>query len=297
MKIGYPCINQSIGKKSISTLRLRSYSEAKVKECIEYNLNCLHEILCYNVDHGLYFFRISSDIIPFASHPIFQFQWKDIFSKQLNQLGHLIKENDIRITMHPDQFVLINSPNPSIIDNSIKELDYQSGFLDELGLGSTAKIQIHVGGVYQNKEESIKRFIKTYTTSLSNKIKSRLVIENDDFRFDLMDCLRINKEIGIPVIFDTLHNECLGQIQVGDAIKLAAQTWNREDGILMVDYSHQEPNSRKGKHSNTLNHDLFEKFISNTKGLDFDIMLEIKDKEKSATQARLLLDRIKTKHN
>jgi UV DNA damage endonuclease len=269
MKIGYPCINQSIGKKSISTLRLRSYSEAKVKECIEYNLNCLHEILCYNIDHGLYFFRISSDIIPFASHPIFQFQWKDIFSKQLNRL----------------------------IDNSIKELDYQSGFLDELGLGSTAKIQIHVGGVYQNKEESIKRFIKTYTTSLSNKIKSRLVIENDDFRFDLMDCLRINKEIGIPVIFDTLHNECLGQIQVGDAIKLAAQTWNREDGILMVDYSHQEPNSRKGKHSNTLNHDLFEKFISNTKGWDFDIMLEIKDKEKSATQARLLLDRIKTKHN
>ena len=135
--------------------------------------------------------------------------------------------------MHPDQFVLINSPNPSIIDNSIKELDYQSGFLDELGLGSTAKIQIHVGGVYQNKEESIKRFIKTYTTSLSNKIKSRLVIENDDFRFDLMDCLMINKEIGIPVIFDTIHNEWLGQIQVGNPIKLAAQTWKREDRIIM----------------------------------------------------------------
>lgn len=74
------------------------------------------------------FFRISSDIIPFASHPIFQFQWNDIFSKQLNRLGQLIKENDIRITMHPDQLVLINSRNPSIIDNSIKELDYQSGF-------------------------------------------------------------------------------------------------------------------------------------------------------------------------
>jgi UV DNA damage endonuclease len=295
MKIGYPCINHSIGKKTISTFRLQSYSEAKVKQCIEYNLNCLLEILHYNIDHGLYFFRISSDIIPFASHPIFQIQWKDCFSRQLNELGHLIKENDIRISMHPDQFVLLNSPNPSIINNSIKELDYQSGFLDELDLESTAKIQIHVGGVYQNKEESIKRFIETYKSSLSNKIKSRLVIENDDYRFDLFDCLRISKEIGIPVILDIFHNECLGQIPVRDAINFAAETWQDGDGTLMIDYSHQEPNSRKGKHSNTLNPDLFEKFICNTKGMDFDIMLEIKDKEKSAIQAKLLLERIKTK--
>ena len=295
MKIGYPCINHSIGKKTISTFRLRSYSEAKVKQCIEYNLNCLLEILHYNINHGLYFFRISSDIIPFASHPIFQFQWKDCFSKRLNELGNLIKENGIRISMHPDQFVLLNSYIPSIINNSIKELDYQSGFLDELGLDCTAKIQIHIGGVYENKEESIKRFIETYKTSLSNKIKSRLVIENDDYRFDLFDCLRISKEIGIPVILDIFHNDCLGQIQVRDAIKFAAETWQNVDGILMIDYSHQEPNSRKGKHSNTLNLDLFEKFISNTNGIDFDLMLEVKDKEKSAIKAKLLADRMKSK--
>ncbi len=293
MKIGYPCINHSIGKKTISTFRLRSYSEAKVKQSIDYNLRCLFEILQYNIKQGLYFFRISSDIIPFASHPIFQFQWKRLFAKQLLQLGRLIKENDIRISMHPDQFVLLNSPNRSIIDNSIKELDYQSDFLDELGLDYSAKIQIHVGGVYQDKEESIKRFIETYETLLSNKIKSRLVIENDDYRFDLFDCLRINKKIGIPIILDSFHNECLGQIHLRNAIMMAAATWDKRDGILMLDYSHQEPNSRKGKHSSSLHPDLFAKFLSITKGLNFDIMLEIKDKEKSALQAKSLVDRMR----
>ena len=102
-------------------------------------------------------------------------------------------------------------------------------------------------------------------------------------------------EIGIPVILDIFHNDCLGQIQVRDAIKFPAETWQNVDGILMIDYSHQEPNSRKGKHSNSLNIDLFEKFISNTNGIDFDLMLEVKDKEKSAIQAKLLVDRMRAK--
>lgn len=292
MKIGYPCINQSIGKKTISTFRLSSYSESKLRQSIEYNLNNLYEILQYNIDHGLYFFRISSDIIPFASHPIFCFQWKDFFAKKILQIGQLIKENEIRISMHPDQFVLLNSPNPSIIDNSIRELEYQSSFLDELGLNNSAKLQIHVGGVYQNKEESVKRFIRTYKKLLPDRVKSRLVIENDDFRYDLTDCLRINEEIGIPIILDVFHNECRGQFPLRKAIALAGKTWKKDDGVLMLDYSHQQINSRKGKHTYSLDHDLFKQFLIATKGLDFDVMLEIKDKEKSAIRAKLILDQI-----
>lgn len=292
MKIGYPCINQSIGKKTISTFRLRSYSEAKVKQSIEYNLGCLYEILQFNIDHGLYFFRISSDIIPFASHPIFKFQWREDFAKQIFDLGQLIKENEIRISMHPDQFVLLNSPNPLVVGNSIRELDYESGFLDELGLERSAKIQIHVGGVYQNKEESINKFIKVYKNLLPPRIKSRLVIENDDFRYDLLDCLKINEEVDIPIIFDAFHNECMGQIPQREAITLSAETWKKSDGVLMIDYSNQQPNSRKGKHISSLDPGQFKQFMRTTKGLDFDIMLEVKDKEKSAIKAKLLLDQI-----
>jgi len=73
---------------------------------------------------------------------------------------------------------------------------------------------------------------------------------------------------------------------------LAAETWKKDDGVLMLDYSHQQINSRKGKHTNSLDPDLFRQFVIGTKGLDFDMMLEIKDKEKSAIRAKLLLDRI-----
>ena len=297
MKIGYPCINQSIGKKTISTFRLSSYSETKVKQSIEYNLNSLYEILNFNIGQGLHFFRISSDIIPFASHPIFQFHWKKCFARELFQIGKLIKKHEIRISMHPDQFVLLNSPNPSIVGNSIRELDYQSGFLDSLGLDNTAKVQIHVGGIYKNKEESIARFIKTYKNLLPNKIKSRLVIENDDFRYDMRDCVRINDEIDIPIIFDVFHNECMGQIPLRNVIKLAAETWQETDGVLMLDYSHQQPYSRKGRHIDSLDPNLFEQFLKDAKDLDFDIMLEIKDKEKSAIRAKLILDRVNLKQD
>ena len=81
MKIGYPCINHSIGKKTVSTFRLSSYTEERLIQSIKYNLDTLVEILKYNIENNLMFFRISSDIIPFASHSICKFDWKESFSE------------------------------------------------------------------------------------------------------------------------------------------------------------------------------------------------------------------------
>ena len=101
MKIGYPCINHSIGKKTISTFRLSSYTEEKFIQCVNYNLATLVEILKFNVANNFMFFRISSDIIPFASHPICKFDWKEYFKLDLIKIGQLIKDQNIRISMHP----------------------------------------------------------------------------------------------------------------------------------------------------------------------------------------------------
>ena len=78
--------------------------------------------------------------------------------------------------MHPDQFVVLNSPN-SVIEKSISELEYHCKVLDAMRLGETAKVQIHVGGVYGNKIEALTRFVRTYK-ALDNTIRQRLVIEN-----------------------------------------------------------------------------------------------------------------------
>ena len=294
MKIGYPCINYSIGKKTISTFRLSSYSEERIIQCINYNLATLIKILKFNIDNNLMFFRIGSQTIPFASHPICKFDWKDYFSSEFIKIGQLIKKHNIRISMHPDQFVLINAKNQDIVAKSIKELEYHADFLDLMQLDTSAKIQIHIGGVYGDKQESKKRFILNYKYLLSDKVKKRLVIENDDHLYNLDDCLEIHHKIEIPIILDIFHHECFGNnLSLIDAINKTNYTWNhKKDGTMMIDYSNQEPNQRKGKHSRVLDMKKFLQFILSIKYIDLDIMLEIKDKEKSAKNARNLLDQI-----
>lgn len=292
MKIGYACINNSVGCSTNRTFRLASYSEELLKEKIRSNLDCLKKILKYNVQNGIFFFRISSDIIPFASHEICKFNWQKEFKQDFKEMGDFIIKNNMRISMHPDQFVLINALNKDIVRRSIRELDYHCDVLDLMGLDSTAKVQIHVGGVYGDKEKSIKRFIENYK-KLPKKIKKRLAVENDDRSYSLSDCLKINKATGIPIIFDNLHHECLSNGEkMSEAIKIASKTWKKKDGVLMCDYSSQSPGERKGKHIKSINLKLFKKYLKEVKksGVDPDIMFEIKDKEASVFKALEIIE-------
>ena len=285
LRIGYPCINLSIDCKGNRTFRLKSYSETRLIETIENNLDCLDKILRFNLQRNILFFRITSDLIPFASHPICQFDWQDHFKEKFQKIGDFIKNNNMRISMHPDQFTLINPLDVRILERSIMELQFHNEVLDLMALDSSAKIQIHVGGVYGNKDKSISRFIQRYN-GLDKKLKRRLVIENDERLYTIKDCLKINEKIEIPILFDVFHhllnnhNETIQQVLIS-----VFKTWKDEDGIPMIDYSTQDKKNRQGKHGNTLDIIKFKKFLKETKSFDYDIMLEIKDKEKSALKA------------
>jgi len=289
MKIGYPCINRSIGCSSNKKFRLVNFTEEKFNETVTNNLNCLNKIIDYNVEHNMLFLRISSETIPFASHEICNLDWKKRFKNELENIGMKLKEKKFRVSMHPGQFTLLNSPNKKIVEKSLAELEYHADFLNAMGLDNTAKIQIHVGGVYGDKDSAIKRFICTFGIA-SNKIKSRLAIENDDYHYSVKDCLRINKETKIPIILDNLHLECLNDgeelIEAYDMIKT---TWSEEDGIPMLDYSSQEKDARIGKHTEHLDLGHFKKFIDIMHNQEFDLMFEIKDKERSVLEAQRII--------
>ncbi len=180
MKIGYLCINTSIKRETSSTFRLSSYSEDRLITVVRHNLDHLEKILHYNVKYNLLFFRISPGLVPFASHPVCKFNWQKHFAHRFKGLGDFIKKNQIRISMHPDQFVLINSPTKSIVESGIRELAYHCSILDLMDLDGSAKIQVHVGGAYGDKTLAMKTFEKNYDTFLSPNIRKRLVIENDD---------------------------------------------------------------------------------------------------------------------
>lgn len=287
MKIGYPCINQTLDCSSSRTFRLASYSEERLVSTVEQNLACLRRILEFNVEHGLHFFRLTSDLVPFASHPINTYNWQEHFKMTLKRLGDYIKRHNLRISMHPDQFVVLNSPTPKTVQNSIAELVYQGSVLDLMGLDSTAKLQIHGGGAYGDKESALSRFAEVYHTQLPDNVKARLCVENDDRTYTLTDCLVLHELTGMPIIFDNLHHACINNGEpMREAAMLAAQTWQPErDGVLMVDYSAQSPGERKGKHVQSIGEDAFHDFLVETEGIDMDIMLEIKDKEASAHKA------------
>ncbi|GGF14941.1 UV DNA damage repair endonuclease UvsE [Hymenobacter cavernae] len=290
MRIGYPCVNETLDCTSSSTFRLASYTDERVVQTVATNLACLQRILEYNVERGLLFFRISSGIVPFGSHPINTFPWQHRFASEFRQIGDYIKANNMRVSLHPDQFVVLNSPDEGIVQRSIAELVYQGSMLDLMELDSTAKLQIHVGGLYGDRDLAISRFIATYQT-LPEAVRVRLVIENDDRLFSLQDCLRVHEAVGIPILFDNFHHECLNHGEpMAEALKLAAGTWHpTHDGSLMMDYSSQQFGERKGKHTTSLEEDLFREFLPNVGDLEPDIMLEIKDKEASALRAVAIL--------
>ncbi len=285
MRIGYPCINRSIGCTANRTFRLGSYSGEKLAATVEENLACLERILSFNRAKRILFFRISSDIIPFASHPVMDHPWMEVFGERFRALGKLIRKSGMRISMHPDQFTLINSPGEPIFRRSGAELRYHAGILDLMDLGTAAKIQIHVGGVYGDRELAIDRFI-VRSSQLDEAILRHLVIENDDRRFPLADCLRIYRETGLPVLLDTFHHELNNRGEsLPEAIASASETWHPRDGVPMVDYSSQEPGKRAGSHAGKLDPGHFRRFLRATGDRNLDVMLEIKDKERSALLA------------
>lgn len=286
MKIGYPCVNAAMDCSSGMIFRLASYSGERVAIVVAATLTCLRRILEWKVTYGLLFFRIGSSIAPFDSHPVNIFPWQTYFKADFRAIGDYIRVNDLWVSFHPDQFVVLNSPSPDIMQPSIQELMYQGSMLDLMGLDGTAKLQIHVGGLYSDRELAISRFAQVYVT-LPAAVQARVMVEKDDRLFPLRDCLELHQLTGVPILFDNFHHECLNHGEpMAEVLRLAASTWHPvADGVPMMDYSSQALGGRKGKHTNDLVDDLFSTFLDNLHGLGSDIMLEIKNKATTALRA------------
>lgn len=284
MKIGYPCSNLTVQCSAARTFRLASYSEERIIETVQQNLDCLDRILRWNIDHDIRFFRISSTTVPFASHPVMTVNWQARFADQFAHIGALIQKHDMRINVHPGQYILINSPKPEVVERSVSELTYHAKLLNLLNLDHTHKIQIHTGGIYGDKPKAIQRFAEQYT-HLPDDVRRRLVIENDERQYSLADNLHIHELTGIPLLFDVFHHTILNNDEsLQDVMKSVEPTW-RGHGVAMVDYSSQNAQKQAGAHTQSINLKDFGSVIEQLGGIDIDLMLEIKDKESSALRA------------
>lgn len=282
MKIGYACIPLMTPYKTTRRLTLSNYNVEKLNLIIKENLDDLHSILIYNKLNEINLFRISSDIIPLGSHAINKVCWWDNFSDKLSDIGSYIINNDLRVSMHPGQYTVLNSPKAEVVRKSIYDLEYHCKFLDSLNLPSNHKIILHVGGIYGDKKDSTTRFIREYNC-LSDNIKKRLVIENDERFFSIYDLFEINSKTAVPLIFDNLHYECFGDfhLSLNYILQTVKETWQKDDGDMKIHYSQQHPYKKTGAHGSTT---LISNFLDFLSGFDFsniDIMLEVKDKDVS----------------
>lgn len=291
MKIGYACI--CVGEPSVNmrTCIMKFATEARLCEIMEYNLRSLKNILIYNEQHHIQMFRISSDLIPFGSSPINQVDWQVRYRALFQELGCYIKAHGLRVSMHPGQYTLLNSPREDVVKRSILDLQYHCDVLDAMELDGSHKIILHIGGVYGDKTSAVQRFLTVYQ-QLSESIKNRLVIENDDHYYNLEEVWQISLQTGIPVIFDNLHHQILpspGNRSIEAWMDRISATWKPKDGVQKIHYSEQAVGKRIGAHADSIRIQTFLSFLNQLGRHDVDIMLEVKDKNLSAGKAAQVL--------
>jgi UV DNA damage endonuclease len=236
-KLGYACINMTLAENNITVNRgmIKKTFDSKgldyVSELIILNVKDFIEIINWNQKNNIINYRMSSDIFPWFTH----YKIEDLtnfktIKKLMLDAGNLIKKYNHKVSLHPGQFCCLASPKPEVVEKTIYELEQHSELMNLLGLDESAfyNINIHIGGVYGDKEKTLNRFIENFD-KLSKPLKKRLTIENDDSKngYTVQDLFYVYERTNIPIVFDTLHYYCNpGEYTYEDSFNLAYSTWN-----------------------------------------------------------------------
>ena len=297
MSIGYASLALGVPGARLRSITSARATPERLEALIEGNLVALDALLDYNHANGIRLFRVSSDIIPFGSSPVNTLDWQTRFADQLAALGAKARRFGIRLSMHPGQYTVLNSPDAGVVERAVADLSYHAAFLDALGMDSTAKVILHVGGIYGDKPAALRRFARAYA-QLPQAIVRRLVVENDDRLYTAQDVLALSRKTGAPMVFDILHHQLNQEQDSPDAFALidaAAETWGNADGAQKIHFPQQAAGRRPGSHSDTIAVEPFLTFYRHletrrgAKNLP-DIMLEVKDKNLSAIKCLACTD-------
>ena len=292
MNLGYACINTILSENKIMTNRTmrRKTFDSKgldyVSELSLYNVKDLKTIIQWNNEHNIKLFRLSSQIFPWMA----EYQLSDLkdyleIHDIMLEIGEIATNANQRLTMHPGPYNCLASPNPKVVEKTIKELNRHSEQFDMMGFDPSPynKINIHVGGAYGDKKSTLKRFCQNFQL-LDNETKRRLVVENDDSpnEFSVKDLFDgVFQHIGIPITFDYFHHTFnTGGLTEEEALKLASTTWPED----ITQCCHYSESRRKEKLDESIRPQAHSDIIYNkikTYGLNPDIVIEAKLKEQS----------------
>jgi len=290
------------GLKSNDSRRWKSGPHLRV------SIGYLHEIFDYLAEQKIMMYRISSEIAPYITHPDLP-QFHDQIAEcceELAALGEKARTLDLRLSMHPSQYIVLNSPVESVYQASLRDFTYHADFLDALGLGPEAVIVTHGGGVYGDKLAAMDRFVERYKR-LPESVLRRLVLENDEKSYSVPDVRAIHERTAIPLVVDNLHHAVNnpGNLSYREAVEGCLRTW-RPGVRPKIHYSTPRTEERivsrrnrksgevtqvraaplASQHSDWVSTDEFIAFLGETAHLAFDVMLETKQKDLALLRLR-----------
>ena len=293
MNLGYACINMTLGsqKPKVTTNRTmikKTFHEKGIEYASEIalqNVRDLFTILQWNNRKGIKLFRVSSDIFPWASeYGIENLPHYKRIETVLQACGNYAKQNGIRVNAHPGPFNVLVSPRENVVQNTITDLEIHGKMFDMMGLERSPynNLNIHCNGVYGDKQSAMDRFCTNFER-LSDSVKSRLTVENDDkaSMYSVKDLMYIHERIGIPIVFDYHHHQfCTGDLSEQEALELAMTTW--PEGITPeVHYSESKALHEENSKLKPQAHSDYIKSLPNLYGNVVDVMVEAKAKELS----------------
>ncbi len=296
LKLGFPVkVLGAAGLKSNDTLRWQQGPHLRT------SLRYLAKIFDYLEANDIRMYRMSSDLAPYVTHPDMpQFHGMiEECAHELKAIGKRARALDLRLSFHPSQFIVLNSPDPVLVQKSIADLAAQTQMLDLMGLEPEAVVIVHAGGTYGDTDSGCARWVETYKL-LSPAIRRRLVLENDDLRYSAADVLKIHQNTGVPLIFDHQHFWCFNpeRLELRETVERFLATW--PTGVRpkihfssprteLRELKRKMPKSRKKKvvlqppiwtgHADFCQPFEFIAMMRLLEGLKFDVMLEAKSKD------------------
>ncbi len=274
---------------------------------LRHSLERLRAILDYLDRHDIRMYRLPTALAPYASHPrLTEFHGQvEACAAELEQVGRIARERDIRLSSHPGQYTVLNSEDEAVRDAAVAELEVQAALLDAMGLDADAVVVLHVGGGAGGKRAACDRFLAGFEL-LSERARARLVVENDDRSFGTSDVVALARRAGIRVVWDALHHHCNDPDGLTDreALLAALGTWD-EAATPKIHYSSPrldvgERRSRDGRrverqvvlpqlraHADLIDPLAFEYLLRDLAGTrDVDVMLEAKAKDLALLRLR-----------
>lgn len=291
VRLGYVALSKALDDVTTSSTITytnyinKNYNTSKLLEITKNNLDSLYEIIKYNVKNNFHFYRLTSKLVPLATHDKVDFDYITPLLDEYKKIGKLINDNNIRVDTHPDQYAVLNSMDSKIVKNTVEILEYHYKIMDALGIKDKLII-LHVGSSACGKKASITRFINNFN-KLPDHIKKCIAVENDDKVYNIKDVLELCHKINVPMVLDYHHFICNNEKEdINDYLKEIIDTW---DGKLpKMHFSSPKSKLKKEfrSHSDYINKECFIKFINILKkqDKDIDIMLEAKAKDDAVSR-------------